>query len=140
MISASESKAATAKTGHSVSASRHPSPERQKRYRSGHSAEWVAAAYLVTRGHRIIARRFKTGAGEIDLVTLKSGRIAFIEVKRRPTLADCEASIMPNLRNRVRAAANLWMAKNPNHQALTCGFDLMFILPWRWPVYLIDAL
>lgn len=100
----------------------------------------MAAAYLAARGHQIIARRFKTPAGEIDLVTLKSGRIAFVEVKRRAVLADCEASITPKLRQRVRAAANLWMAKHPKHQALECGFDLVFILPWRWPVHLPDAL
>ncbi|MEQ1672390.1 MAG: YraN family protein [Hyphomicrobium sp.] len=117
-----------------------PSRERQNRYRSGHTAEYVAAAYLMARGHRVLMRRFKTGAGEIDLVTLKGGRIGFVEVKRRATLAECEASITPKLRQRVRAAANLWMAKHPRYQASDCGFDLVFILPWRLPVHLKDAL
>ena len=86
---------------------RPPSPERQKRHRSGQTAELIAATYLLARGHRILARRFTTGAGEIDLITLKSGRIGFIEVKRRATLSDCEAAITPKLRQRVRAAGVL---------------------------------
>ena len=94
----------------------------------------------MARGHRILQRRFKTGAGEIDLITLKAGRLGFVEVKRRLTLADCEASITPKLRQRVRAAANLWMAKHPRYQASPCGFDLVFIQPWRVPVFLKDAL
>lgn len=118
---------------------RPPAPDRQKRYRSGHSAELIAAAYLMSRGHRILARRFATGAGEIDLITLKSGRIGFVEVKRRATLGDCEAAITPKLRQRVRAAANLWMARNARYQTHDQGFDLVFVLPWRWPVYMRDA-
>lgn len=123
-----------------MSEARSPSPDRQRRHRSGHSAELIAAAYLIARGHRILARRFKTGAGEIDLITLKAGRVGFVEVKRRATLGDCEASITPKLRQRVRAAANLWMAKNARYQAHDCGFDIVFVLPWRLPVYLRDAL
>lgn len=119
---------------------RPPAPERQKRYRSGRSAERIAAAYLIARGHRILSRRFATGAGEIDLITLKSGRIGFVEVKRRATLSDCEASITPKLRNRVRAAAHLWMARNARYQNHEQGFDIVFVVPWRWPVYLRDAL
>ncbi|MEQ1653674.1 MAG: YraN family protein, partial [Hyphomicrobium sp.] len=87
---------------------RSTSKDRLARYRSGHRAELLAASYLMARGHRTLQRRFKTNAGEIDLVMLKAGRVAFIEVKRRTTLSDCEASITPKLRQRVRAAANLW--------------------------------
>ena len=38
-----------------------------------------AAARL--KGHRILARRYKTPVGEIDLVALKGKRLAFVEVK-----------------------------------------------------------
>lgn len=123
-----------------MSERRQASLERQKRFRSGHTAEFLAAAFLVARGHRVLCRRFATKAGEIDLITVKAGRIAFVEVKRRATIADCEASITPKLRQRVRAAANLWMARNERYQLHDQGFDLVFIQPWRWPVYLRDAL
>ncbi len=119
---------------------RAPRPDRQRRYRSGQTAEWIAGAYLIARGHRILARRFKTSAGEIDLVTLKAGRLGFVEVKRRLTLADCEASITPRLRQRVRGAANQWMARNARYNDHDQGFDLLFIRPWRLPVYLPNAL
>ncbi len=117
-----------------------PSSERQKRYRHGHSAEYLAAAFLIAKGHRVIARRFKTHVGEIDLITLKAGRIAFIEVKRRPTLAECESSITPKLRQRVRRAADQWLVRNERHQVRVLGFDLVFVIPWRLPVHLPDAL
>ena len=113
---------------------------RQRRQRSGHSAELVAAAYLVGRGYRILRRRYKTHSGEIDLITLKRGRVGFVEVKRRATTDGCEAAITPRLRQRVRSAAQLWLAQHPQYQDSDCGFDLMFIRPWSWPEYRRDAL
>ncbi len=113
---------------------------RRRRYRSGLTAEIVAAAYLIAKRHRILARRYKTAAGEIDLVARASRRIAFIEVKRRATLEDCEAAVTPRLRQRVRRAAGLWLARHPQFKDHDIGFDLVFIVPRRWPVYLRDAL
>ena len=117
-----------------------PSTERQSRYRRGHTAEFVAAAVLLAKGHRILARRFKTPSGEIDIITLKRGRVGFVEVKRRATLADCEASITPKLRQRVRRASDLWMARNVRYQDHDVGFDVVFVLPWRVPLVLRDML
>lgn len=117
-----------------------PSTERQSRYRRGHTAEFVAAAFLMAKGHRILARRFKTSAGEIDLITLKAGRVGFAEVKRRASLAECEASITPKLRQRVRRASDQWMAKHARYHRHDIGFDLVFVLPWKVPVWLRDAL
>lgn len=117
-----------------------PSPERRKRYRAGHTAERLAALYLIATGHRILARRYRTPSGEIDLIARRGRRIAFIEVKYRKTLADCEAAITPRLRHRVRRAANIWLAENPVFQQADLGFDLIFMRPRTWPVRLPDAL
>ena len=116
------------------------SRERQKRYRRGISAEVIAAAYLMSRGHLILARRYKSPIGEIDLISLKRGRIAFIEVKRRDSLEACEASITPRLRQRVQRAADLWLARNDRYQQHQLGFDLVFVMPWRWPVHIPNGL
>jgi putative endonuclease len=117
-----------------------PSSERQARYRLGKWSEHLAAFYLIAKGHRILARRLKTPAGEIDLIALKGRRVAFVEVKRRMTLGECEASITHQLRRRVRRAADLWMARNARFQGYDVGFDLIFIRPRSWPVHLKDAL
>lgn len=119
---------------------RLPSAERQGRYRSGHTAELVASAFLMAKGHRILARRFKAATGEIDVITLKAGRIGFVEVKRRATLAECEAAITPKLRQRVRRASDQWLARNEKYQRHNVGFDLVFVLPWQVPVWMKDAL
>lgn len=114
--------------------------DRRRANRRGRAAEVLAAIYLMATGHRVIARRFKTPVGEIDLIAVKRGRIAFVEVKQRATLADCEAAITGETRQRVRRAADWWLARQPRYQSYDLGFDLMFLPPWQRPVYLRDAL
>ena len=61
------------------------SEKRVRAYRHGLLAETIAALLLRLKVHRIIARRYKTLDGEIDLVALKGKRLAFVEVKQRKT-------------------------------------------------------
>ncbi|MGB7619227.1 MAG: YraN family protein, partial [Pseudolabrys sp.] len=46
-----------------------PRPERQAAFRVGISAESRAAAFLIAQGFRILARRWRSPLGEIDIVT-----------------------------------------------------------------------
>ncbi|MCB1527306.1 MAG: YraN family protein [Hyphomicrobiaceae bacterium] len=114
--------------------------ERQRRYRQGHRGEWLAAAYLKAKGYRILGRRVATGAGEIDIIALRRGRVAFVEVKRRSDLAAAEASVSSRQRQRIHRAADLWLAHHASYQTCQMGFDLIFVLPWRLPKHLPDAL
>jgi Holliday junction resolvase-like predicted endonuclease len=65
-----------------------PDPERRLAFRFGLTAESRAAAYLIAKGYRILARRFKTPVGEIDIVARRRGVLVFVEVKARERLAD----------------------------------------------------
>jgi putative endonuclease len=70
------------------------SEKRVRAYRHGLLAETIAALLLRLKGHRIIARRYKTPVGEIDLVALKGKRLAFVEVKQRKTLDEAGWSLL----------------------------------------------
>lgn len=114
--------------------------ERRRRHHSGLRAETIVAALYLATGHRILGRRFKTPVGEIDLIAIRKNRVAFIEVKRRPTAEDAEDAITLTMRRRVRRAADLWLARNPQYQRHDVGFDLVFVVPWRFPIIMRDAL
>jgi putative endonuclease len=64
------------------------SPARVEAFRTGLSAETQAAAVLIAKGYRILARRFRTPHGEIDIVARRRNLIAFVEVKARANLDD----------------------------------------------------
>lgn len=56
---------------------------RQRAEHQGRTAEFVALVYLMLTCHRILARRWRGSAGEIDLVARRGRRIIFVEVKFR---------------------------------------------------------
>ena len=62
-------------------------PARVAAFQTGLSAETRAAAFLIAKGYRILARRFRTPYGEIDIVAKRRNLIAFIEVKARGNLS-----------------------------------------------------
>lgn len=92
------------------------------------------------RGYRILAIREKTPSGEIDLIAVRGRRLAFVEVKQRTNQEAAEAAITGKQRNRVRRAANLWLARHPPYQAHEIGFDLIFVIGRRWPWHITNSL
>ena len=54
-----------------------PRLERVAAHLVGLSAESRAAAYLVAKGYRIVARRFRSPVGEVDIVARRRGVLVF---------------------------------------------------------------
>ncbi len=115
---------------------------RRARYAAGLRSETVAAVMFLSKGYRILDRRWRSRAGEIDLVVRRGSRLAFVEVKRRPGLSDEEAhqAVGDAQRARVREAADVWLQRHPVHRACDIGFDLVIVAPWRWPRHIADGL
>ena len=47
------------------------------------------------KGYRILARRYRTPHGEIDIVARRQQLIAFVEVKARASLDDAAYAVTP---------------------------------------------
>lgn len=116
------------------------SPERMGRYRRGRVSEWLAAAVLLAKGYRILARRCRTPYGEIDLIAVRGRRLAFVEVKRRATRLDGEAAITPRQAGRIARAAEFWVSRRPAFSDHERGLDVVLVTPGRLPVHVPDAL
>lgn len=108
---------------------------RQTANRRGHRSERLAAASLMIKGFRIVARRFKTRSGEIDLIARRGDLVLIIEVKARPTLIAAMEAISRASERRIEAAANQWLTRQKDYARLSVRFDLVAVLPWRWPVH-----
>src|SRR2546421_2245579 len=83
-------------------------------FRTGISAESRAAAYLIAKGFRILARRWKSSVGEIDIVARRRQLLVFVEVKARARLDDAAWSVTDRQRARICAAAEAWLARFPD--------------------------
>ena len=116
-----------------------PRPERQAAFRFGLSAESRAAAYLIGKGFRILARRWKSPVGEIDIVARRRSMLIFVEVKAREKLDDAAWSVTPRQQQRIAAAAELWLAGHPDVTFADIRFDVMLVAPGRLPQHIPAA-
>src|SRR3954463_12062878 len=115
------------------------SPERVAAFRTGISAESRAAAYLLAKGYRILAKRFRTPHGEIDIVARRRNLIAFVEVKARATLDDAAFAVTPRQQQRIIDAAQGWLVAHPEHAEFEMRFDAMLIAPRSLPRHVLAA-
>src|ERR1700761_3736810 len=119
--------------------SREPRPERVAAHLTGLSAESRAAAYLVAKGYRIAARRFRTPVGEIDIVARRRGVLVFVEVKARATLDDAAYAVLPRQQRRIAEAAGAWLAAHPEDAEGDIRFDCMLVAPGKIPRHIPAA-
>jgi len=114
-------------------------PRRQRAERHGHWAEALAICALTLKGYRLLARRFKTPHGEVDLI-MRRGRVtAFIEVKQRGDLDTALLSVSPRQAMRIAAAARFWLARDRRALKGDCRFDIVAVSPYRWPRHIPHA-
>ena len=112
---------------------------RRAAYRHGHLADAAAALLLLAKGYRLLARRYKTPLGELDLIARRGNLVAFVEVKARPTRREALQSVGRGAEKRIVGAADLWLAKHPDAAGLDLRFDMVLVTPWQLPQHLPDA-
>ena len=78
---------------------------------AGRRGERLAGWWLRLKGWRILDRRVRTPAGEVDLVARKGSLVAFVEVKARRTAAELDHAIDERRLSRVAAAAEYLMPR-----------------------------
>jgi len=90
-------------------------------------AEHRAALYLSLRGYTIIAKRYKTKFGEIDLIATKSGTLIILEVKARKRLEDALESVNIKTQRRIVNATLCFLADHPEYASYAIRFDVIAI-------------
>jgi putative endonuclease len=116
-----------------------PRPERQIAFRTGISAESRAAAFLVAKGFRILARRWKSPVGEIDIIARRRALLVFVEVKAREKFDDAAWSVTDRQRSRIAAAAEAWLARYTDSRIRDIRFDAILVAPGRIPRHITSA-
>ena len=99
-----------------------------RRYFNGLLAEDIAARVYRERGARVLATRWRSDAGEVDLVCQQAEALIFVEVKARRDHAAAANAISQRQWRRVAAAAQAYMSAN--------GFDALTEM--RFDAALVD--
>ena len=101
------------------------------RQETGRRGEELACRYLTELGHTVLARNWRSGHLEIDLVSLSGDGIHFVEVKtRRPPLqAEPQDNVTGKKQNRICKAANAFLNKVdiPYVRDAECHFDVVAV-------------
>lgn len=105
----------------------------------GQRSEDLVAELLAAEGYAILGRRVRTPVGEIDLIAGLGGLVCFVEVKQRRRLADAAVAISPAQRRRIVAAAEYWLARNPEHGRDGARFDVVVVDAERQARRIADA-
>jgi putative endonuclease len=116
-----------------------PKSERQRRDAAGRRAEVMCAWLLRLKGYRVLAQRFKTPVGEVDLIVRRASIVAFVEVKARSSAAAAIESVSPRQRQRIARAALAFLQKRPDLANSQQRFDVILVTPGKWPHHIIDA-
>ncbi len=104
----------------------------------GRHGEALAALLLRCKFYRILGRRVRTRAGEIDLVAKSpSGVVCFVEVKTRPQDRLAAEAVGPRQRARIVRAAEFYLAGRQAPKGVR--FDVVTVVPGRLPRHLRDA-
>lgn len=106
----------------------------------GAAGEAVAVAYLESCGYTILERNFRNRAGEVDIIAVEGGTIAFCEVKswERMPMAGLEHALDRRKQGRIVRTSLWYLHTHPSLSRLQPRFDVIFICAGRLE-HFIDA-
>jgi putative endonuclease len=98
------------------------------RHALGRAGETHAQRYLTAKGHRVLARGYRTPVGELDLVTRDGDAVVIVEVKTRrdARFADAVESVTPAKQARMARAAG-WFVHERRLEASPLRFDVIAV-------------
>lgn len=96
---------------------------------AGKAGENAAAAFLEAEGWTILGRNFRWKGGEVDIVALRAGVIAFVEVKAWERLGpgELELSIGPAKRSKIVETAKIFLSRYREYSNCSIRFDVILV-------------
>lgn len=108
-------------------------------YATGVAAEGSARGLLESKDYRILAHRYKTKGGEIDLVAKRGDHLAFVEVKRRKTQEEAAYAVLPRQQARIAVAAEIFLGEHSELSHCSASFDVILVTPNRGCAHIEQA-
>ena len=96
-------------------------------YRCGLAAEAAVARFYERGGRPIAARRWRSEAGEIDLIARQGAEVIFIEVKQSRSHAAAAQHLTERQMARIYASASVFLAQEPAGQDTASRFDVALV-------------
>lgn len=90
----------------------------------GDIGENAVCDFLIRNGYEIVKRNFTVRGGEIDIIAMKNGVTAFVEVKTRQVgaLEECEQAITAYKKRHIVKTAEVYISRLD--EPCECRFDV----------------
>jgi putative endonuclease len=96
-------------------------------YHAGLAAEAAVARHYESCGRAIAARRWRSEAGEIDLIARDGDELIFIEVKHSRSHSEAAQHLSASQMARIHASASVFLAREPAGQDTPSRFDVALV-------------
>lgn len=90
-------------------------------------AENIAALFLQSKNFKIIARRFYTIYGEVDIIATLDSVLVFVEVKHRSNVENFLDLISPKKLLSLKQSSEFFLQKNSSYVDKNFRYDIIFI-------------
>ncbi len=104
--------------------------DRRRALRAGADAEERVASLLAADGWSVLARNWRGGGGELDVVVARGVAVRFVEVKLRdPADPLGDEAVSASKRSRLRGAARAWLLSHSGLDPHDLAFLVAFVAP-----------
>lgn len=105
----------------------------RSRLATGQAGERRIALEYRRHGYTVIAMNWRCRGGEIDVIVSHDDLVCFVEVKTRrgSSFGGAPAAVGPSKQSRVRHAAQVWIAANPEYEGHRFRFDVATVVGGR---------
>jgi len=102
----------------------------------GYLGEFIAILLLKIKGYKILATRYKTSCGEIDIIARKNNIVVFAEVKSRKSIEKCHIAIRDKQLGRIQRASQIFMSRNKKLAQDAMRYDVILVPDWNLPKHI----
>jgi len=96
-------------------------------YHSGLAAEDAVARHYARTGHDVAERRWRSKAGEIDIIAKKDGNVIFVEVKKSRSFESAAQMLNQRQMRRIYHSADVYLAGEPAGRDSDARFDVALV-------------
>ena len=111
-----------------MNAASHTETTELTRTELGRRGEQQACDFLVARGHTILERNWRGGHCELDIISLDSSGVHFVEVKNRRQGTYLDGSVNLRKQKHLVSAARRYLSGRRQLEGLELFFDVVFIV------------
>ena len=112
--------------------------DRRGAYEDGLEAESFVEAWYRGEGWTVLARNWRGGGAELDLIVQRDGAVRIVEVKAREAGEDALEAVTPAKVARLRRGGEAWLQRHPDVEEIAFAVAVVTLQAGLWDLEVLD--